>query len=102
MSRRSPESSESSSSSDSREIAAPDSPEGQEEKSGSPPVAAKSSVNSMLRDKRIGIIGAGAMGGALCRGLVHASAAPANRILVSDPHPSHVHHLQTELGIKRA
>ncbi len=56
----------------------------------------------MLRDKRIGIIGAGAMGGALCRGLVHADAAPANRILVSDPHSAHVDALQAELGIKKA
>jgi pyrroline-5-carboxylate reductase len=56
----------------------------------------------MLRDKRIGIIGAGAMGGALCRGLVRAGAAPANRIVVSDPHTAHVHALHQTLGIKTA
>jgi pyrroline-5-carboxylate reductase len=56
----------------------------------------------MLRDKRIGIIGAGAMGGALCRGIVHAGAAPANRILVSDPHTAHVQKLQETLGVKVA
>ncbi len=73
-----------------------------------PPVAApvgrqlNPGATPMLRDKRIGIIGAGAMGGALCRGLVHAEAAPANRILVSDPHTAHVQNLQQSLGIKVA
>jgi pyrroline-5-carboxylate reductase len=60
------------------------------------------STAPMLREKRIGIIGAGAMGGALCRGLVHGEAAPANRILVSDPHLAHVQALQQSLGIKVA
>src|SRR5262249_49352080 len=59
-------------------------------------------TNAMLRDKRIGIIGAGAMGSALCRGLVHGDAAPANRILVSDPHTVHVQALQQSLGVKVA
>ena len=57
---------------------------------------------TMLQEKRIGFIGAGAMGGALCRGLVHANAAPANRILVSDPHSAHVDALNTSLGVKKA
>lgn len=56
----------------------------------------------LLRDKRIGIIGAGAMGSALCRGLIYQGAAPANRILVSDLHPEHVRQLQQSLGIKIA
>ena len=68
------------------------------------PVTAPSAGNitPMLQDKRIGIIGAGAMGGALCRGLIHANAAPANRILVSDPHTEHVQNLQKSLNIKVA
>lgn len=57
---------------------------------------------SALHDKRIGVIGAGAMGGALCRGLVSASAAPASRILVSDPHTAHVEQLRRTLGIRVA
>jgi pyrroline-5-carboxylate reductase len=56
----------------------------------------------MLREKRIGIIGAGAMGSALCRGIVHAEAAPANRILVSDPHAAHVQNLNQTLGVRIA
>jgi len=56
----------------------------------------------MLTDKRIGIIGAGAMGGALCRGLVHAQAALPTRILVSDPHTEHVENLKNTLNIKVA
>jgi pyrroline-5-carboxylate reductase len=67
-----------------------------------PVAASDSSQQSMLRDKRIGIIGAGAMGSALCRGLIHAGAAPANRIIVSDLHPAHVQTLQQSLGVKVA
>src|SRR5690242_5882246 len=101
MSRRSPESSETPDHSETEE-AAPSAPLDAPDKRSSPSVTAMSNVNSMLRDKRIGIIGAGAMGGALCRGLVHANAAPANRILVSDPHVAHVQNLQNTLGVKRA
>lgn len=56
----------------------------------------------MLQDKRIGIIGAGAMGSALCRGVIQAEAAPANRILVFDPHPDQIQKLQQSLNVKRA
>ena len=56
----------------------------------------------MLTEKRIGIIGAGAMGGALCRGLVLAQAALPTRILVSDPHTEHVENLKNTLAIKVA
>src|SRR5581483_12359307 len=66
------------------------------------PTATTGNYHPMLRDKRIGIIGAGAMGSALCRGIVHAGAAPANRILVSDPHTAHVQKLQETLGVKVA
>lgn len=67
------------------------------------PASATVSVPKIsLRDKRIGIIGAGAMGSALCRGLIHAEAAPANKIIVSDLHPSHVQTLQQSLGVKVA
>jgi pyrroline-5-carboxylate reductase len=67
-----------------------------------PTAASAGNVSPLLRDKRIGIIGAGAMGGALCRGLIHAEAAPANRILVSDPHSEHVQNLQRNLGVRVA
>lgn len=42
------------------------------------------------------------MGSALCRGLVQAQAAPANRILVSDLHAAHIQRLQHSLGIRVA
>lgn len=58
--------------------------------------------NGLLQDKKIGIIGAGAMGGALCRGIVNSGVVPANRILVSDPHYAHIHALQESLGVKIA
>lgn len=82
------------------------------ERASSPPAAAEPEVtssaittgsgNPMLREKRIGIIGAGAMGSALCRGLVSAGAAPPNRILISDVHADHAQRLQQSLGIKIA
>jgi pyrroline-5-carboxylate reductase len=56
----------------------------------------------MLRHKTIGVIGAGAMGGALCRGLVRRGAAPAESIFVSDPHSAHVDALHSSLGIRVA
>ena len=56
----------------------------------------------MLSGKRIGIIGAGAMGGALCRGLVSAEAADPKRIIISDPHADHVQSLNASLGVKVA
>lgn len=56
----------------------------------------------MLKDKRIGVIGVGAMGGALCRGLVQANATPANKIVIFDPHNAHVEALQSGLGVKIA
>ncbi len=56
----------------------------------------------MLNDKRIGIIGVGAMGGALCRGLVQANATPPNKIVLFDPHDAHVEVLQNTLGVKVA
>lgn len=67
-----------------------------------PAPVTETTSHAMLRDKRIGIIGAGAMGSALCRGLVSANAAPPNRILVSDVHSDHAHELQRSLGIKVA
>jgi pyrroline-5-carboxylate reductase len=56
----------------------------------------------LLHASRIGIIGAGAMGGALCRGLVNSGAVPAENILVSDPHIAHAQALQQALGIRVA
>jgi pyrroline-5-carboxylate reductase len=74
--------------------------------SSAPPVVPASagtrSATSLLSGKRIGIIGAGAMGGALCRGLIHANAADPRRIVVADVHPDHVQNLHNVLGIKVA
>lgn len=56
----------------------------------------------MLSGKRIGIIGAGAMGSAMCRGLIHANATDPKRIVVADIHPDHVQGLHASLGIKVA
>jgi pyrroline-5-carboxylate reductase len=56
----------------------------------------------MLKDKRIVVIGAGAMGGALCRGLVKAGAAAPDAITVSDPHTAHVQALISSLGVQAA
>ena len=58
--------------------------------------------SSPLSGKRIGIIGAGAMGGALCRGLVLAGAAPADLVVLYDPHLAHTQALQQQLGVKIA
>ncbi len=55
-----------------------------------------------LSGVRIGIIGAGAMGGSLCRGLVLGGAAPANKVIVYDPHRAHTEALQQELNVKVA
>lgn len=67
-----------------------------------PSASASDPSRTSIRDRRIGVIGAGAMGGALCRGLIRSGAAPANRILVSDLHPQHVQALHTELGVRVA
>ena len=56
----------------------------------------------MLQNKKIAIIGAGAMGSALCRGLVHGNAASPDLIFVSDPHIGHVEALQSTLGVQNA
>ncbi len=56
----------------------------------------------MLRDKRIGIIGAGAVGSAICYGFVRAEAVPANRIVVYDTDPSKTQALHEQAGIKIA
>ena len=58
--------------------------------------------SSPLAGKRIGIIGAGAMGGSLCRGMVKAGIAPADSIVLYDPHTGHTQTLQHELGVKVA
>jgi pyrroline-5-carboxylate reductase len=53
----------------------------------------------MLTNLKIAVIGAGAMGGALCRGLVKAGAAAPESITVSDPHSAHVEALHSALGV---
>lgn len=55
-----------------------------------------------LRERRIGLIGAGALGEALCRGLIQAGAVTANRILVSDVRSEAVQALREALGIRAA
>jgi pyrroline-5-carboxylate reductase len=57
-------------------------------------------TKGLLKEKRIGIIGAGAMGSALCRGLIHAGTAQPNSILVSDVHAEHLANLGNTLGVK--
>ena len=82
--------------------AAPAAPQAPTPPERSASTATSGSAPPALREKRIGIIGAGAMGTALCQGLLHAGAAPANRILVSDPRTAHVQDLQRSLGIRVA
>ncbi len=67
-----------------------------------PEVEEESPPPSSLSGKRIGIIGAGAMGGSLCRGMVKAGAAPPDTIVLYDPHLAHTQALQQELGVKVA
>lgn len=52
-----------------------------------------------LQGKRIAIIGAGAMGGALARGLVSSRAAQADAIMVSDVHPDRLDALRQSAGV---
>lgn len=52
-----------------------------------------------LENKRIGIIGAGVMGGALCRGLVSAGVVPPAAILLSDVHKGHLQALKDAVGV---
>ena len=56
----------------------------------------------MLKDKLIGVIGAGAMGSALCRGLVDSNTISPNRILVGDTHKTRAVELQDSVGVKIA
>ena len=80
---------------DAADLPAPDAP--------MEPAASPAPLSSPgLSGARIGIIGAGAMGGALCRGLVSGGAAPANKIVIYDPHTDHTQRLQHELSVKVA
>ena len=67
-----------------------------------PDAAVDSALNLPLRGMRIGIIGAGAMGGSLCRGLALGGAAPANKIIIYDPHAAHTQELHQTLNVKVA
>lgn len=58
--------------------------------------------HALLVGKRIGIIGAGAMGGALCRGMIDAHIVEASKVVVSDVHAEHVQELQQTLGVRVA
>ncbi len=57
---------------------------------------------SALHGKKIAILGCGAMGSALGRGLVQAHAARPEDIVFSDPHSSHLTALQSQLGVQSA
>ena len=57
---------------------------------------------STLHGKKIAILGCGAMGSALGRGLVQAHAARPEDIVFSDPHSSHLSALKDQLGVKSA
>ena len=52
----------------------------------------------MLRDKTLAVLGAGMMGGALARGLVHAGAMPASGIRLFDTHTTKAEALAADLG----
>ncbi|MBV9852555.1 MAG: pyrroline-5-carboxylate reductase [Armatimonadetes bacterium] len=52
----------------------------------------------MLQEKTLAILGAGMMGGALARGLVHAGAMPAANIRLYDVVPSQAERVAAELG----
>lgn len=55
-----------------------------------------------LYDKQIAIIGGGAMGSALCRGLVQAGATLPGNVRISDLHVAHLKELSDALGVKAA
>jgi pyrroline-5-carboxylate reductase len=57
---------------------------------------------SELAGKTIAILGCGAMGSALGRGLVQAKAAEPRDIVFSDPHSTHISALQEQLGAVRS
>jgi pyrroline-5-carboxylate reductase len=57
---------------------------------------------SVLAGKTIAILGCGAMGSALGRGLVQAKAANPESIVFSDPHSTHLATLQSQLGVRSA
>ncbi len=52
----------------------------------------------MLLDKTLAVLGAGMMGGALARGLVHAGAMPPSGIRLFDTHPAKAEALAAALG----
>ena len=53
----------------------------------------------MLRDKTLAVLGAGMMGGALARGLVHANAMPPSGIRFFDTHTAKAEALAADLGL---
>jgi pyrroline-5-carboxylate reductase len=55
---------------------------------------------SALQGKTIAILGCGAMGSALGRGLVQAKAAEPQSIIFSDPHSTHIGPLKDQLGVR--
>src|SRR5262245_26324616 len=57
---------------------------------------------SPIVNKKIGIIGAGVMGGALCKGLINAGASEAGHLTLSDPHSAHLNARTDALGVNAA
>lgn len=53
---------------------------------------------TVLRDKKLAILGAGMMGSALAQGLVRAGAMPAAHITLFDSHAAKAHAVADELG----
>ncbi|HSV72387.1 MAG TPA: pyrroline-5-carboxylate reductase [Chthonomonadales bacterium] len=56
-------------------------------------------MSRSLDGKRVGIIGAGAMGSALARGLLHSGATVPENLLISDRHAAHLQQMSAALGI---
>ncbi len=59
-------------------------------------------TSNPLDSRRIGIIGAGAMGGALCRGMVKSEAVKPDQIMVYDPIGEKCRELQESLKVHTA
>ena len=54
----------------------------------------------MLKDLKISVIGAGAMGEAIIGGLLRQELVSAEQVLATDLHEDHLRKLQTRYGIQ--
>lgn len=57
-------------------------------------------ISNPLENRRIGIIGAGEMGSALCRGMVESGEVNPKQILVTDPVNDKPRRLESSLGVQ--